>query len=657
MTNVISLNARGLRNHKKRLGLFTWLKKNHNLDESIILLQETHSVPEDEILWKKELGSDIVFCHGNNISKGTCILLPSEGVKLLNVERIKHGRCVAVELKLNNENDDNLFIMNVYSPTQDQIQNQITFAKQISEIIEKYMHCTLIIGGDFNICMDPVLDKFGKADKFSEYRSALKGLCDHLNIVDIWRILNPEVRRYTWRQCNPIRQSRLDYFFVSVHLMYNIRDVDILPSYKSDHSLVKIILKNSEAHPRGPGFWKFNNSLLKDPVYVAYINEWLDQFKDMYSNEKNRSTAWDLIKCEIRRVTLAYSKTQARLQKQLQVELSDELCHLENEIGITPTEENIERYQTVKSELENIHTNISRGIQTRAKAKEIEFGEKNSKYFSNLEKSHSKAKHITELEVDGKTITNQNDILNEEKIFYENLYSSRGIDIESKSIFIDEIKKNGPQLSEDEKNFMDEGITIKECSKALRQLPNSKSPGSDGFTAEFYKVFWKKIANLVFESYIYAFQVGSLSIEQRRSVITLIPKKDKIIKLLKNWRPISLLNVDFKILAKLFGLRIKKVLPSIISTDQVGYIEGRYIGQNIRLIKDIMNKYEDEPAILAFLDFEKAFDSIEWEFLTDSLKAFNFGDTFINWVKLLYNNISACVTNNIWFFKPIFFTI
>ena len=131
-------------------------------------------------------------------------------------------------------------------------------------------------------------------------------------------------------------------------------------------------------------------------------------------------------------------------------------------------------------------------------------------------------------------------------------------------MFLDEVRDNGPKLNENNRIFMDRELSIEECAKSLKALPNSKSPGSDGFTAEFYKVFWGKISKLVFDSFMYAYDTGKLSIEQRRSVITLIPKKDKIIKLLKNWRPISLLNVDFKILAKLFALRIKAVLPTKI---------------------------------------------------------------------------------------------
>ena len=91
-------------------------------------------------------------------------------------------------------------------------------------------------------------------------------------------------------------------------------------------------------------------------------------------------------------------------------------------------------------------------------------------------------------------------------------------------------------------------------------------------------------------SFYFAFQTGSLSISQRRGVIALIPKKDKDKSLLENLRPISLLNVDYKILTKIISAkRIEKVLPKIINPNQTGYVKGRFIGENIRLIQDVMS--------------------------------------------------------------------
>ena len=113
----------------------------------------------------------------------------------------------------------------------------------------------------------------------------------------------------------------------------------------------------------------------------------------------------------------------------------------------------------------------------------------------------------------------------------------------------------------------------------------------------------------------------------------------------ENLRPISLLNVDYKILTKVTAKRLEKLLPKIINPDPTRYVKGRYIGENVRLIQDIMfhTKRMNSPGIAVFLDFQKAFDSIEWEYLKAALKAFNFGP---NWIDVLYNEASSCIINN-----------
>ena len=113
-------------------------------------------------------------------------------------------------------------------------------------------------------------------------------------------------------------------------------------------------------------------------------------------------------------------------------------------------------------------------------------------------------------------------------------------------------------------------------------------------------------------------------------IITLIPKPNKDTTLLNNLRPISLLNIDYKILSKVFAKRLEKVLPKIINPDQTGYVKNRYIGENISLISDIMSytKETSIPGIALFLDFKKAFDTIEWDFINNCLKNVTSAQTF-----------------------------
>jgi len=119
-----------------------------------------------------------------------------------------------------------------------------------------------------------------------------------------------------------------------------------------------------------------------------------------------------------------------------------------------------------------------------------------------------------------------------------------------------------------------------------------------------------------------------MSVSQRRGVITLLPKEDANLLILSNWRPITLLNVDSKIASKVIVKRIERVLPSLIHPDQTGFMKGRYIGQNIRLINDIIQQTELQkiPGILLLLDFPKAFDTLEWPFIQNTLNLFNFGN-------------------------------
>ena len=185
--------------------------------------------------------------------------------------------------------------------------------------------------------------------------------------------------------------------------------------------------------------------------------------------------------------------------------------------------------------------------------------------------------------------------------------------------------ENATALSEKEKKSCEGLVNEEECTNALKDFNNNKTPGTDGLPAEFYRFFWPDICHDLLASYNFASQHDMLSISQRRGIISLIPKKSKDKTILENLRPISLLNVDYKILTKVIAKRIEKVLPTLIHPDQTGYVKGRYIGENVRLIYDLIH-YTDklnQKGITIFLDFKKASDSIEWNYLLSGLHTAN----------------------------------
>ena len=136
---------------------------------------------------------------------------------------------------------------------------------------------------------------------------------------------------------------------------------------------------------------------------------------------------------------------------------------------------------------------------------------------------------------------------------------------------------------------------------------------------------------------------------QRKGIITLLHEGKNLERdNLSYWRPITLLNVDYKIATRALAKRLQVIMTSIINSDQTGNVKGRYIGENVRLIDDVLRytQKDELPSVLLFLNFSKAFDSIRRNFVINSLKQINCGRDFIKWIKTTYCNTSSCIIQN-----------
>ena len=384
---------------------------------------------------------------------------------------------------------------------------------------------------------------------------------DSFNLTDVWRVLNEDKTRFTWRGFTKISHvsSRLDYWLVSTHMLYDLEETDILPSIKTDHSLIRIIFELKDGNERGRGFWKFNHSLLKDLSFVEKVKTFLQNCSAKYKIIENKALVWDAIKCEIRGIAISYAILKSKKNRKYIEELKQELVTLE--IKLDNNEEVLERYNSVKLELEKNEEEILKGLMVRSRAKWIEDGEKCSKYFFQLEKKNYKTKCIRTLFKEEQRISDPKQILEECQNFYVNLYTETKTEKNTHSGNL--FQNTHPTLSENEKSICEAKITLNECFNSIKELPNNKSPGSDGISTEFYKFIWDDIQIFLLDSYVYSFENNLLSLEQQRAVLTLIPKARKDIRYLKNWTPISLLNTDYKILAKILANRIQKVMPKV----------------------------------------------------------------------------------------------
>ena len=144
-----------------------------------------------------------------------------------------------------------------------------------------------------------------------------------------------------------------------------------------------------------------------------------------------------------------------------------------------------------------------------------------------------------------------------------------------------------------------------------------------------------------------AFYTKILNISQRQAVSKLIEKKDNDKRYLKNWRPISLLNVDTKIFSKAISNKLKAVLPTLISSQQTAHVKNRFIGESNRLIPDIIeiSGWLNIEGFLVIMDIEKTFDSLDHDFLSSVLRKFGFGKNFIAWIEILLKDQLSCIIN------------
>ena len=204
---------------------------------------------------------------------------------------------------------------------------------------------------------------------------------------------------------------------------------------------------------------------------------------------------------------------------------------------------------------------------------------------------------------DGKSVTKEEEILEEIEIFYKELYTSI-INVENTQFTSFTENLELPRLEDSVSSELEGDITLKESKDILSTFSRGKSPG-DGFTWEFYNCFFDLLGQDLVDSFNASYRAGEMAPSQWRGIITLIPKEDSDLSSLANWRLITLLNVHYKIASKVITKRLEKVLTFLINPDQTGFIKGRYIGQNIRLINDILEqtKLRNIPGILLQLDF------------------------------------------------------
>ena len=223
-------------------------------------------------------------------------------------------------------------------------------------------------------------------------------------------------------------QCRLDHLFVLNQPSIRICESKIVPNIYSDHSAVLLSISFSEYEtPRGPDFWKFNNSLLSDTKYRELLNFLIPEFAKKHQGTEDKGLFWELIKMEIRTFTIKFSKRKAKRKRDEESALLSEMIKLQCKLQT-------EHSDSLRSELERIKTKLSKIVSVktrgttiiRSRARWYEHGEKNSKYFYNLEKTNQRKKHVTSLKInDYAKLADPKEILEKEERFFKQLYTKK----------------------------------------------------------------------------------------------------------------------------------------------------------------------------------------------------------------------------------------
>ena len=656
---IFCMNVRGLSTKEKRQDTFHWLKQKKM---SIYCLTDVHADLHSQSNFSKDWNNSCIFSSYSSESRGVAILFGEDiEYKVLEVDRDNVGNLLMVKLMI--IPDFTLWLITLYGPNRDEPD----FYENLKMKLSEKENLPLIICGDWNLVQNFKLDTFGyqrennlKAKKIVSEMQLL------LDLEDVWRINHEKSRKYTWFSSKTPRQmARLDFFLTTPDIHSKLKNSAIIPGYRTDHSALTLELQLNNTI-RGKGFWKFNTSLLREVDYVNSVKQEIKTTLGLYSendgfNEDcgnnftvDYQTLFELLKLNIRGQTIAFSSKKAKDRRREVLNLEHKILALENSLSQVGQEDDIlkvtnlyNELHLVKSRLVTLHEPEVKAAILRSKAQCYEEGEKATKFFLNLEKRNYINKTIHRLNVDGQIITDPKEILLAQKNFYKRIYSSKATKSDvNLARFLN--KHNVVPLDNASKMYCEGLIKESEALKVIKNMKNNKSPGTDGFPVEFYKFFWADIGKFLLYSFNESLQKGQLSLTQKQSIITCIPKGNKPREFLHNKRPISLLNVDYKILSGILAERLKNVLPEIIRQTQKGFLKNRYIGENIRLVYDIMSELNNraKTGLILLLDFEKAFDSLEWNYIRKLLKIYNFGENFINCFNTLYSNACSCVINN-----------
>lgn len=445
--------------------------------------------------------------------------------------------------------------------------------------------------------------------------------------------------KFTWRRGNCC--SRLDYIFVSTGLSSRITQVNTewyTFGSNYDHASVTVEIRNKVGIPRGRGFPKLFKSDISSPRSIAWLAAQLEAAKAQIPLHWNPHQIHEFLKMSLRSKSLELRAMNKRHYS------SKALTDKINALLQFPTDASMQEADQLKFELLQAEEAEAEELRLRAGIKWREQGEKSSKYFLGRLKTRELARELHSLvDSNGDTVSSLKGVLEHVKSFYAKLYEA----VFTPNLNDHAFFEHCPALDPLQQQQLSSPLTLAELRDTLKSCHDS-APGLDGIPYSFYATFGDLLLPTLLDSWNYAISTGQLAPSHLQSCISLLPKKDKDLKLIQNWRPISLSSCDLKIITKTYARRLSLILPEILAESQAAYVPGRDISFNNRLLRTAQSFAinQNKDYCVVSLDARKAFDSVSHSYLVQVMEAYQFPREFIKIFSTLYANNSALVQVN-----------
>lgn len=636
LASFLTLNVNGLGNWQKRTRVFTSLE---SLGRDVCFIQETHinnTATADKIA--KEWGGRSVWAISpHRASKGVAILFKKNSdVEIIKTEVDPDGRYCIAECRLH---DSTFNLCNVYLPND--VTGRNLFLKKLDSKLNNKTN--IVLGGDWNFVESHQLDRITTSQQSAGRDRTTRLLLGNIklnhSLIDVFRILHPHKIEITFTSPANASSARLDRFYVNKLNKFKIKSTSLQYVTDCDHAAFTFNLL-TKAAPHGPGYWKCNVSVLRDEHFRADLLALTARNNKLFKVEDGWGW-WESCKREFRALIANHSHRLAANKK-------SKLNGL-NKLIIKYTQQNATSpgafdtlLGSLKAETKNILDSVNLGQAIRAKVTNLNQADNPALFAKIKEHSNVNKRSIHHLTVDGVDLHRQADIETACTNFYSSLLRREPID----SSLWQDLTADLVQINKADSELCESLITYEDCAKAINNMEDFKSPGCDGLPAEFYKYFFH-LFGAHFVSILNS-NINTLSLTQRTGIITLLCKDASKADNLGAWRPISLLNLDYKIISKVVLNKIKDTVGSIIGQHQTCGILGRSIFDNLHFLRNVFAYCKERQfnCIALCFDQAKAFDRVSHEYLFHILKKLGFGPQLIKYVSLLYTKIYSSVQVN-----------